>query len=116
MTVALLLAASAARPRKDVVEEALLNGNELYSSGDLAGARAAYESCMQMDASNGLCMTNLASVLLDQAPDSPDARALAERLYRRVVSESGIVDGGLGADAAYNLALLLQDARTPAGT
>lgn len=110
--LALLVAATAADPHAQASGAALLAGNRLYAAGDLAGARGRYEACLQAEPANGLCLTNLASVLLDLAPGEPEARGLAERLYRRVVAEHGVAASGLGADAAFNLGLLLQDERT----
>lgn len=96
----------------------LARGNRLYAAGNLAAARSAYEACLQHDGSDPYCLSNLASIALDLAApaDGDEPRRLAERLYRRVVAERGMAAGTVGADAAFNLALLLQGDKRRAST
>ncbi|KAJ1618132.1 hypothetical protein T492DRAFT_465663 [Pavlovales sp. CCMP2436] len=122
-TLATLAASAMAGAGGDFGDEALRRGNQLYVAGDLLGARTAYERCLEFDSGSAFCLSNLASVLLDLSAhsdegDAAEARRLAERLYRRVIGEHPVdaPGGGVGADAAFNLALLMQDERTPVAT
>lgn len=106
---------------QDAAKEALIEGNVAYRRGDLDAAHAAYASCLDLAPERSDCATNLASVLVDLGPEH---EAVAEALYRRGLDSyraAGIGEGdgdgsAVAADAAFNLALLLQDRRTEAAT
>lgn len=93
-------------------------GNDAYGAGDLPQAAAAYEACLAQsytsdnnDLSSSVrnyCAINLASVIVDME-DGDLGRA--EELYRMAL-KADPSDG----DAAFNLALLLQDRKTQATT
>ena len=102
------LLAAAASTSSDDAQRAFLQGNTLYGSGELEGAKAAYTSCLSSDSSRTDCATNLASVLVDLGDED-----FAEELYRSVLSTE---DQGYHGDAAFNLALLLQDKKTEGAT
>ena len=82
---------------------AFQTGNAHYARGELEEARDAYHACLREQPERTDCATNLASVLIDLGPEN---EALAEALYRRVLA----IDEN-HADAAFNLALLLQAMR-----
>ena len=110
-----------AEQAQDAAKKALIEGNVAYRRGDLDAAHAAYASCLDVAPERSDCATNLASVLVDLGPEH---EAVAEALYRRVLDAyraAGIGEGegdgsAVAADAAFNLALLLQDRRTEAAT
>ena len=81
--------------------EAFQAGNAHYARGELEEAREAYNECLREQPDRTDCATNLASVLIDLGPQH---EAFAEALYRRVLAIEET-----HADAAFNLALLLQD-------
>ena len=87
---------------------AFQTGNAHYARGELEEAREAYHACLREQPERTDCATNLASVLVDLGPQN---EALAEALYRRVLA----IDEN-HADAAFNLALLLQDRKTEEAT
>ena len=87
---------------------AFQTGNAHYARGELEEAREAYHACLREQPERTDCATNLASVLIDLGPEN---EALAEALYRRVLA----IDEN-HADAAFNLALLLQDRKTDEAT
>ncbi|KAL1508102.1 hypothetical protein AB1Y20_007695 [Prymnesium parvum] len=101
----LLLAISVLAAVQEEADQALRSGNAHYARGELDEARSAYASCLSVAPDRTDCTTNLASVLVDLG--SPE---VGEQLYRRVLSADGA-----HADAAYNLALLLQDHNTDEG-
>ena len=89
-------------------DAALHAGNTYYANGELEEAREAYTQCLKQQPDRTDCTTNLASVLTDLGPQH---EAFAETLYRRVLQlEEG------HADAAFNLALMLQDRKTDEAT
>ena len=88
--------------------EAFQTGNAHYARGELEEAREAYNECLREQPDRTDCATNLASVLIDLGPQH---EAFAEALYRRVLA----IDE-THADAAFNLALLLQDRKTDEAT
>ena len=85
-------------------DEAFVIGNAHYGRGELDQARDAYSECLENQPERTDCATNLASVLVDLGPQH---EAMAETLYRRV-----LVTEERNADAAFNLALMLQDRKT----
>ena len=78
-----------------------MQGVTAYGNGQVQEAHDAFAKCLQLEATRLDCMTNLASTLVDLGNDQA-----AEELYRAVLA----VEPG-HADAAYNLALMLQDRR-----
>ena len=88
--------------------EAFQAGNAHYARGELEEAREAYNECLREQPDRTDCATNLASVLIDLGPQH---EAFAEALYRRVLAIEET-----HADAAFNLALLLQDRKTDEAT
>ena len=79
-----------------------LEGVNAYTNGALQEAHDAFAKCLELQATRLDCMTNLASVLVDM-----DNEQAAEELYRAVLA----VEPG-HPEAAYNLALMLQDRRS----
>ena len=94
----LLLAACAQAP--DASEVPFLQGVRFYQSGNHHAARDAFDECLRLRPERTDCMTNLASVLIDLGEDE----AQAETLYRNVLNMEPA-----HSDAAFNLALMLQD-------
>ena len=84
------------------LQSSFLAGFNAYRAGDIEAAHEAFSACAPYRAD---CMTNLASVLLDI---DPEHASTAETLYRSVldVEEEG---SSIATDAAFNLALLLED-------
>ena len=101
----LLLSIASATSQQPTSEEAFLRGLKEYSHGALDDARMSFEACLKHDPARTDCMTNLGSVLVDIG--GVDDHALAEKLYRTVLE----IDPA-HSDAAFNLALQLQDRKT----
>merc|ERR1740139_97667 len=100
--------------------EAFQTGNAHYARGELEEAREAYNECLREQPDRTDCATNLASVLIDLGPQH---EAFAEALYRRVLAtdETHAAEAhtafNLGlVDAAFNLAMMLQDRKTDEAT
>lgn len=84
-----------------VANDYFLSGISAYQAGDLQKAHDHFSQCLELDAKRTDCMTNLASVLVDLGKEQE-----AEELYLAVLSVEPEQ-----LDAAYNLALMLQDRR-----
>ena len=101
------------KKNEDAINTYLTKGNNALASGNLHSAGRSYESCLRMDPNQRYCLINYASVLVDLNAEESDEAIIQQRtnkaqdLLRRVLSLHP-KDG----DAAFNLALLLQDSST----
>ena len=93
-----LLVAATAAAANDPAEPYFLRGIEEYNLGNTQEAHDSWSQCLELNSTRIDCMTNLASAL-----DDLGNQQAAEELYRAVLSVEPE-----HADAAYNLALLLQ--------
>jgi len=88
----------------------LQNGNNALAVGDLQKAIEHYEACLALDHNQRYCNINIASALVDMNEAEQDETTKQERATRAIsilrhVLSLHPTDG----DAAFNLALLLQD-------
>ncbi len=88
----------------------LQEGNNALASGNVPMAIQSYEACLSLDSNHRYCNINLASALVD-ANESEEKESIKEERMSKAISLLRLVlaffpnDG----DAAFNLALLLQD-------
>jgi len=88
----------------------LQEGNNALSSGDLAKAIQHYESCLSFDSNERYCNINLASTLIDMNEIEQDESIKEERTTRAISTLRHVLKSfPRDADAAFNLALILQD-------
>ncbi|KAL9188548.1 hypothetical protein ACHAXT_006926 [Thalassiosira profunda] len=88
----------------------LQEGNNALASGDLPAAIEQYEACLKLDPNQQYCNINYASALVDSVEKEKDEAAKEERTAKAISVLRHVLslhprDG----DAAFNLALLLQD-------
>ena len=89
----------------------LQEGNDALAAGDFQAAIRSYEACLALDPDERYCNINYASSLVDEWNESEeDGNAKRERTARAMSALRHVLslhprDG----DAAFNLALLLQD-------
>lgn len=88
----------------------LQEGNNALSTGDLQTAIQKYEACLTLDPNQRYCNINFASALVDMNEPEQDETIKQERTSRAITALRHVLtlhpkDG----DAAFNLALLLQD-------
>ena len=88
----------------------LQEGNNALAVGDLSKAIQNYEACLSLDPAQRYCSINYASALVDSNENEQDDAIKKERAAKAIdvlrrVLKSHPRDG----DAAFNLALLLQD-------
>lgn len=93
-----------------IINHHLQEGNNALASGDISVAMQNYEACLTFDSNHRYCNINLASALVD-ANESEEEQSIKEQRMSKAISLLRHVltvypnDG----DAAFNLALLLQD-------
>jgi tetratricopeptide (TPR) repeat protein len=108
---ALLLDPAATQPASDLTDKHLEIGNTALANSDFSTAISNYQSCLDLDPDHRYCLINYASALVDSIDEneSEDIKiqhsTKAVDMLRRVL-QSHPTDG----DAAFNLAILLQDA------
>mmetsp|Transcript_11790 Transcript_11790/g.25948 ORF Transcript_11790/g.25948 Transcript_11790/m.25948 type:complete len:621 (+) Transcript_11790:56-1918(+) len=96
---------------EEKINHHLQEGNNALATGDLPLAAEHYESCLKLDPNQRYCLINYASTLVDLNESSADANETKEQRLEKAISLLRQVmtlhpkDG----DAAFNLALLLQD-------
>jgi tetratricopeptide (TPR) repeat protein len=111
LIIALLLSPTATQPTSDELDHLLGVGNTALASGDFPTAITHYQSCLDLDPDHRYCLINYASALVDSIdPDDASEDIKLERTLKaidmlRQVLKSHPDDG----DAAFNLAVLLQD-------
>lgn len=96
---------------EDVINIYLQKGNAALSSGNLHSASRSYEACLRLDPNQRYCLINYASALADLNGEENDESIKHERIEKALSMLKHVLslhpkDG----DAAFNLALLLQDA------
>jgi predicted TPR repeat methyltransferase len=107
----LLLDPAATQPASDLTDKHLEIGNTALANSDFSTAISNYQSCLNLDPDHRYCLINYASALVDSIDEneSEDIKiqhsTKAVDMLRRVL-QSHPTDG----DAAFNLAILLQDA------
>ena len=88
----------------------LQEGKNALSTGDLATAIQHYESCLSFDSNERYCNINLASTLIDMNEIEQDESIKEERTTRAISTLRHVLKSfPRDADAAFNLALILQD-------
>ena len=88
----------------------LQEGNNALSAGDLATAIQHYESCLSFDSNERYCNINLATTLTDMNEIEQDESIKEERTTRAISTLRHVLKSfPRDADAAFNLALILQD-------
>ncbi|KAL3767575.1 hypothetical protein ACHAWU_000238 [Discostella pseudostelligera] len=88
----------------------LQKGNNALATGDISTAIQSYETCLSLDSNHRYCNINLASALVDANESDDDESIKKERMSKAISLLRHVLtlypkDG----DAAFNLALLLQD-------
>lgn len=88
----------------------LQKGNNALATGDISTAIQSYEACLSLDSNHRYCNINLASALVDANESDDDESIKKERTSKAISLLRHVLtlypkDG----DAAFNLALLLQD-------
>jgi tetratricopeptide (TPR) repeat protein len=110
LLLALLLTFTSPTPTEDQINHHLEVGNNALAASDFPTAISHYKSCLDIDPNHRYCLINYASALVDsidpneEESSKEDANNRAIEMLRRVL-ESHPQDG----DAAFNLAILLQD-------
>jgi predicted TPR repeat methyltransferase len=104
------LPAATAVADSDTINRHLQEGNNALSSGDISTAIQGYEACLSLDSNHRYCNINLASALVDANESEAEEGMKRERMARAISLLRHVLtlfpkDG----DAAFNLALLLQD-------
>lgn len=109
--LAMFLAPTSTQPTDEQLDHNLEKGNAALSTGDFPTAIAHYQSCLNLDPDHRYCLINYASALVDSLdPEDPNETTKQEHttqaieMLRRVL-KTHPHDG----DAAFNLAILLQD-------
>lgn len=92
------------------INHRLQEGNNALSTGDLATAIQHYESCLSFDSNERYCNINLATTLTDMNEIEQDESIKEERTTRAISTLRHVLKSfPRDADAAFNLALILQD-------
>ena len=108
--MALLLAPTDTKPTSNQLDHHLEVGNTALSNSDFPTAISHYQSCLELDPEHRYCLINYASALVDsidpiESEDAKSQRSSQAIDMLRQVLKSHPSDG----DAAFNLAILLQD-------
>eukprot|EP00986_Skeletonema_menzelii_P014348 scaffold9462_cov132-Skeletonema_menzelii.AAC.2 len=95
---------------EEAINTYLVKGNNALASGHLDSAGRSYEACLRMDPDQRYCLINYASVLVDLNAKESDESMRQQRTKKAQNMLTRVLalhpnDG----DAAFNLALLLQD-------
>lgn len=95
---------------EDAINTYLTKGNNALSAGNLHSAGRSYEACLRLDPNQRYCLINYASALVDLNEEEHDESIKEERTNKALSMLKHVLtlhpnDG----DAAFNLALLLQD-------
>ncbi|KAL7481767.1 hypothetical protein ACHAW6_007482 [Cyclotella cf. meneghiniana] len=97
-------------PTNDLITNHLEQGNAALSSSDFSGAISHYRSCLSLDPQHRHCLINYASALVDSTADSADEHLKSQNVHEAIQTLRRALrlrpDDG---DAAFNLAVLLQD-------
>lgn len=110
LIISTLLAPTATQPSSDQSDRYLEVGNNALASGDFPTAISQYQSCLDIDPDHRYCLINYASALVDSVDPNESDGVKSERSSKaidmlRQVLKTHPTDG----DAAFNLAILLQD-------
>jgi predicted TPR repeat methyltransferase len=98
---------------EEAVNTYLQKGNNALASGNLHSAGRSYEACLRLDPNQRYCLINYASALVDLNGEEDDESIKQQRTKKAQDMLKHVLslhprDG----DAAFNLALLLQDSST----
>ena len=95
---------------EEAINTYLKKGNNALASGNLHSAGRSYEACLRLDANQRYCLINYASVLVDLNEQESDEAIKQHRTKKaHDMLEHVLSLHPKDGDAAFNLALLLQD-------
>ena len=93
-----------------IINHHLQEGNSALASGNVPMAIQSYEACLSVDANHRYCNINLASALVDASESEKKESIKEERVSKAISLLRQVLElHPNDADAAFNLALLLQD-------
>jgi len=101
------------KQNEEAVNTYLQKGNNALASGNLHSAGRSYEACLRLEPNQRYCLINYASALVDLNVEEEDESIKQQRTKKAKEMLKHVLslhpnDG----DAAFNLALLLQDSST----
>ena len=95
---------------EEAINTYLTKGNNALAEGNLHSAGRSYEACLRMDPDQRYCSINCASVLVDLNAEETDESMKQQRTNKaRDMLTRVLALHPKDGDAAFNLALLLQD-------
>lgn len=104
---AVVISSSSDDDHQRIINNHLQEGNDALSNGDFISAIRSYEECLILDPNNRYCNINYASALVDD-DDTKEDRSVRTRKAIEILRHVMTLHPKDG-DAAFNLALLLQD-------